>query len=246
MENKGITAREVTAREVRTYLDVSHEGKTLTFVYPMAGPGTYAEVGKQIDSQGLARPTFVQIVSLVHSAWQNPENKYSKEIIQTLKDGCFWGFNGILYVPNEGAYIQDVPKVVNGSVSMDKSDLVKRLEANDPSVRFAEFGFETGEHLSARDLANNEFVIGLVGKEGAYKLAEIAGKYSNNPHVWNFKNVDNKKISVPALCQGFSGWGKFLFLRGDRLDIQCGSHCNWNDSYWGGHALGVFETKKLA
>ncbi|MDP1695775.1 MAG: hypothetical protein Q8L29_02600 [archaeon] len=227
MKNKGLIAKEG-----RIYLDVFHEGETLTFVRFCTGPNTYVEVGEQIEAQNLRKPTFAEITSLAYAAFKNLDNKYSKKIIQTLKDGWFWGFNGILYAPNEGVYIQNLPKVVNGRVSMDKSDLVKRLEAKDHSVRFAPFGFKTGEQ-EARGLAKNEFVIALVGEEGADKLAEMSGNYPKKPQVWSFDNVNNEQVSVPALDE---------YYLGDRLIVN-GLNCVGDR---GGYAFGVFETKKLA
>lgn len=74
------------AKERMTELYAKHEGKDLTFIYPAKGPGTFAQVGEQIDSDRLIRPTMAQTASLAYSAWQNPKDKYSAEVIDILKN----------------------------------------------------------------------------------------------------------------------------------------------------------------
>lgn len=222
MENKGFAVREG-----RTEIDVPHQNGILTSIHPYAGPNTFAKVGEQIDAQKLQRPTYAQTASLVHASWQNKDNKYSQEIIKILKNNWFWGFNGILYVPNEGAFIEDNPKVVCNRVSMDKSALVKRLEAKDSSVRFVPFGFKTREQ-SAKDLAKNAFVIALAGEEGAEKLAEVAGNYSAKPYVNSTNKTDEEIANVSALDADY-------LYGGDRLDVDS---CDYGSSRLG-YAFGV-------
>lgn len=205
MENKGFAVREG-----RTEIDVPHQNGILTFIHPYAGPNTFAKVGEQIDAKNLQRPTYAQTTFLAHTAWQNQDNKYSDEIIKLLKSNWFWGFNGILYVPNKGAFVEDNPKVVDGRVSMNHLALVKRLESGDKAVRFAPFGFKTGEQ-SAKDLAKNAFVIALAGEEGAEKLAEVADNYSAKPYVYSFDKIDQETVRVPAL---YASCGGRLSLRG--------------------------------
>ena len=89
-----------------------------------------------------------------------------------MKDNWFWGFTGNRHVPNEGVYIQDNPQIVDEEVLMNKKDLVKKLDANDPSVRFVPFGFKLGSQ-SALKLAKNPYVIGLAGEEGAGRISML-------------------------------------------------------------------------
>src|SRR3989344_1257429 len=101
-----------------------HNGKKLTFIHPAKGPDTYFNVGEQIREDDLREPTFSENISLVHASWQNPDNQYSKQVINLLRTNLFLGFTGILYAPKKGAYIQDHPKVAgNIIVLMDKRDL---------------------------------------------------------------------------------------------------------------------------
>jgi hypothetical protein len=45
-----------------------------------------------------------------------------------------------------------------------KSDLIRRLESKDKSVRFIEYGYKIGEQ-SSKELENNTFIIALAGKK---------------------------------------------------------------------------------
>jgi len=200
--------------EKSTKLTVNHNGKDLTFVFPPYGPDTYANVGKQIEKDGLSKPTMAETASLVHAAF-NSDDERSKKIIKLMEDKYLWAFTGILYVPNKGAYIQDDPKIRNGMPYMEESDLVKKLEENDPSVRFVSFGYQI-EYLTLKEIGKNKFIIGLAGEEGTQKLAEVAGKHKNNPHLWSFESVDNPLIRVSIVV---SDWGLFDHRLG--VDADC-------------------------
>ncbi len=190
----------IRVREGRTYLDVPHLDSEITFIHPAKGPGTYVEIARQLEEYNLLPPTMAHNSSLVHSAWQNPKEKYSNEIINILRNNWLLCFNGILYEPKEGAYIQDNPKIENGEIIMDKSDLIKRLEANDSSVRFVRFGYKIGEQ-SHSDLERNPFIIGLAGEEGAKKLAETSVNYKLNPYVWSFDFVNGSLVRAASLYE---------------------------------------------
>jgi len=211
-----------------TRLIVPHNGQDLTFIHPKEGPGTYAKVAQEIDNANLARPTMAQTASLVHAA-VNSNNQYSQEVLNTLRQNWMWGFTGTLFVPNKGAYIQDNPEIENRMPVMDQSELIKKLEASDPNVRFVPFGFETGE-MTPRQLEKNKYVIGLAGEEGAEKLAEVADRSKRKPYLWSFESVNEHLTRVSALDSdwGFDG----------RLNVNGGSH--GYVSY--GFAFGVQKT----
>ena len=215
---------QMKVKEGRTELTIDHNNEDLTFIYPSFGPNTYANVQNEIEQAKLEKPTIAQTASLVNSAF-NSNDKYSQEIQKLLKEKWLWAFTGILYVPNEGAYIQDNPEKRNEKPFMEKSSLVKLLEAKDPSVKFVPFGFKT-EKMSPSELARNEFVIALAGEEGADKLAETASKFRNPPYLWSFKSVDEAVTSVSAL---YSYWYSV-----HRLDVD-GNYHGYNRS---GHAFG--------
>jgi hypothetical protein len=183
--------------EGKTRLTVQHKGKNLTFIYPKF-KGIYFYLQEQIERVNLKCPTMSQTVSLIHDVF-NSEEEYSKEIKKLMKNSWFYTFTGNLYVPNKGVYIQDNPKTKNWGILMEESELVKKLEKNDSSVRFVPFGFKIGE-MSTLELAKNQYIIGLVGEEGANKLAEIADKYK--PYLWSFKKVNEKSTKISVLDFG--------------------------------------------
>ena len=170
----------------KSYLIVPHAGGELTFQYP-AFEGTYGSVAKAIDKEGLKRPNSPETASLVYDAFQNPNNKYSKEIIDILNNinnNYFWEFIGNLYLPksgekiNNGVIIEHNPKIKNGKLIMNKNSLIKRLQSKDSNVKFVPFGFKTGEQ-TWQELEKNLYIIARYGKEGAEKIAKVASKYKN-------------------------------------------------------------------
>jgi hypothetical protein len=199
-------------KEGKTELTVQHNGKDLTFQYPNFN-GDYFQLQEQIEKANLKCPNFGQTTSLVHNAF-NSNDKYSEEIKQIMKDAWFYAFTGNLYIPNKGVYIQDNPKIKEGNIFMEESELVKKLEKNDSSVRFVPFGFKT-KTMSALELAKNPYVIGLTGsEENADKLAQIADKHKIIPHLWSFKKVDEKLARVSKL-DAYSNFVDRLFVYGD-------------------------------
>ena len=183
-------------------LTASHNGRDLTFMHPNYGPNTYANVKADIEKDNLRPAIMAETASLVHTAF-NSIDKYSVEIKDLMRDRYLWIFTGILYVPNKGAYLQDAPKTRNGMLFMDESDLIKRLESGDSSVRHVPFGYKT-ESMSPLELGKNPYVIALAGEEGAEKLAQMADKHKRKPYLWSFESVSEPLTRVSALC---SDWG---------------------------------------
>ena len=198
-------SKGMKVKEGRTIITVPHLDEELTFAYPVKGPGTYQNVKKQIDldktPSQLYRPTTAETISLVYSAIQDKDNKYSQEILKILNEKYFWCFTKNRYVPHEGVYIRD-----------DISDKVEE-------ERFVPFGFKVGEQ-STKEFERNPFVITNAGEEGAQKLAEIASELKKIPYVWSCENVDQEIERVTDL---FSYW-----IRG-RLNFDgYGFDVNWN------------------
>ena len=210
----------ISAREGRTYLDVSHGTDTVSFVSPLFGYNTYFSVGDAITQAGLEKPTMAQNASLAHAAWQNPREKYSADIIEKMRSNWLWSFNGIFYVPKEGAYIQDRPAIVGNVLSMSRDELVKKLESRDSSVRFVPFAdICTGQLSDYSDLAKNKFVIALAGAEGADKLAETASHYRRKPYVWALTETASEQKRVASLSSDWDDYYR-LFVYGGRLDVD--------------------------
>lgn len=222
-----MTNKDYKITRARIEVEVPHQKGRVTFAYPAKGFGTYANVQKAIESDDLTAPTMAQTASLVYIANQNPNEPEFKDVTSKLNSNWLWGFNGILYVPNQGAYIQDSPKIVNGKVAMDKSELVKKFESGDKSVRFVPFGFKT-ESQKVSELAKNAFIVALAGEEGAEKLAKVSESYRNSPYLWSFKNVDTEIARVSSL-------GGYY---GVRLVVNGNDYFDNND----GFAFGVCET----
>jgi hypothetical protein len=213
--------KPLRAREGRTDLDITHNGQDLTFVHPSYRPNTYAIVKEAIESAGLKTPTMAESASLVHTAF-NSDDKYSNEIKGTMKDRYLWAFTGTLYVPNRGAYIQDNPQISNGMPYMDSSELERKLEAKDPSVRFVPFGFDI-ESMSPMQLGKNPYVIALAGEEGAEKLAEVADMFKQKPYLWSFESVDEPLTRVSALSSDW-GFDRGLYVDGNNRGDDRGGH----------------------
>ncbi len=203
------TQNQLKVKEGRTQLVATHQNKDLTFLHPAYGPDTYANVKEAIEQDNLKPATMAETASLVHSAF-NSDDEYSEEIKQIMKDRYFWAFTGNLYLPNKGAYIQDNPETRDGMPFMEESNLVKRLEADDSSVRFVPFGYQTGE-MTSLELAKNPYIIALAGEEGAEKLAEIADKHKHNPYLFSFLNsIDHPLTRVSALYSGRNLYGRLV------------------------------------
>ncbi len=213
-------------------ITVPHGKGEITFLAPYFGSGNYTSVRLGIESAGLRMPTYAETVSLAYDALvADRSGKYSETVRNLMKSSWLRASNGILYVPDKGAYIQDSPELKNGQlkngqVKMDESYLVRRLEAKDSSVRYVPFGFKT-EVQTSRELEKNPFVIALAGEEGAAKLGEMADKFRNKPYVWSFGKVDSPTIR-------FAGLGSDRDFGYGRLDVDGGS---WNGG--NGYAFGV-------
>ena len=230
METKNQTLR---VEEGRTELIIQHNEEDLTFIHLYFGPNNYANVQELIETAKLEKPTMSQTASLVHSAF-NSKDKYSLGIQKLLKEKWLWAFTGILYVyvKRKGVYIQDIPEIRNRMPYMNESDLEIKLEKNDPNVRFVPFGFKT-ERMSPKELAKNEFVIGLATEEGADNLAEIAGKFDSQPYLFGLKDVAQSETRVSALD---SDW-----CSGHRLDV----YGDGRGDYRGGCAFGYGQKISL-
>jgi hypothetical protein len=210
----------------RVKLTVPHEGEEITFRYPPISRKTYCDIARGIEEEDLAKPTMAQITSLIYNAWQNPNEEYCKKVIDFL--GYAYNiltFSGIRYVPNEGAYIQDLPEFLNYNIVIpDKESLIKKLEEKDSFVRFVPFGYKIAD-MSSKELENNPFIIGLAGEQGAKKLGQIALKHGSggfNSVLWNYNNVDKEILSISRLCSRYDEFGNhFLGIICTEFDNCC-------------------------
>ncbi|MDP1729177.1 MAG: hypothetical protein Q8L27_03180 [archaeon] len=200
--------KSLIVRGGRIELESELGGKPMVSVYPAKGPETYVNVAQEIINAGLALPRGPETASLVGAAFSDLSNRYSKEIKQTMDNRWLWVFTRDLYMPEKGVYLYDsVDK-------FDESELVKRLEAKDKSVRFVPFGFKAGEQ-TAPDLAKNAYVVAQFGEEGAEKLAKASEKYSRNPKVWTLSADDVREPIQGVSCLGGYCDGCRLLVDGD-------------------------------
>lgn len=170
--------------------------------------GDYFTSTKYYQYNFMAMPTMENMASLVNRSWTNLDYQDSKEIHKGLRNHWIWTSNGNLYVPNKGVYILDPPPIKGNKIAMSESDLIKRLEYNDLSVRFVPFGFKVGE-LSHTEISKNPYVIGLAGEEGAENLAELSSRYRLHPTLWSYENVEEPQTRVSAIG---TGWADSKFL----------------------------------
>ena len=221
----------------KTYLTVPHKNEEVTFQYP-SFRGTYGNVAEQVGKEGLKRPISSETSSLIYDALQNPKGEYESQILDILKDNWFWEFTGNLYLPrsneevSNGVIIEDNPKIVNGRLNMDKKTLIKRLQADDKSVRFVPFGYKI-EAQTLEELGKNPYIVARYGEEGAEKIAKIASQFKNKPYIWSFNFVDEETARMSALLRLW-GFGYRLNVYGDDWDA--------ND---GGHSFGVCAPEKI-
>jgi len=211
-------------------IEVSHQGGRITFVYPAKGPESYVNVHEQITGAGLIAPTMAQTASLVHTAHQNSKEREFAHILDILDNKWLWMFTGNRYIQYKGVYIVDNPGIADGKVVIESElELQKKVEAGNRTVRFVQYGFKTGQQTEL-DLARNRFVIGLAGKEGAEKLADISERYKPMPpYVWSFADVDKETVRVSCLDG---------YYNGHRLSVGGDSY---GDNIYGS-AFGICET----
>jgi len=204
----------------RTKLLVPHENGRTTFLRTHKDPEIhpYFEVQRKGDSNLITPPTMAETISLIYGAF-NSNNFYSREIRDMFTRRRIWGFTGNLFVPDEGVYIQDSPEICDGKLVMNKSDLVKKLEANDKNVRFVPFGYKIGDQ-TPRELRENQYILALAGEEGAEKLAKIANKHKDKPSLLLSDFHEGYLTGFAALT---SEW-----WRANRLTIEGNYYNDWN------------------
>jgi len=227
-QEKGLVVRRVRIRG----LDALHRDGKRTFIYLPCGPNYHVEVAQAVHEAKLSFPLMDENVSLIYSAWQNPDKEYSARVIETLRNYFVLATNGLLYLPKKegedvhnGVLIDDnfdVRKLKDLNKNREKlleykSSLITKLNENDPEVRFVPFGYPTGE---VDNLSNHSLVRGLAGEYGSVKLDEVASKYKEkyrlNTYIASFDGVVTEYLSCSALNSKWFGIG--LFFRGKFLD----------------------------
>ncbi len=145
-------------------------------------------------------------------SYEHKEHLIAKNLviddISFLEDKTFFGYNGNFFVPNKGVYIEDRPKIKRGKMVMDESTLIKSLEKYEKDIRIVPLGFETGE-LPLRRVIKNPYIIGLLGKKGTEKLANLADDRNGRITVMPF-NTSNRYL--PEISFIYFGYNRDTFI----------------------------------
>jgi hypothetical protein len=170
--------------EGRTEIIVPHGGKELKFIYPPVGPGSFSDTGLAITGLNLSRPTLSEIISLIHAAYNEPNQAYSKKIINLLKNNLIWGFTALDGPPvsvvgggtNGRRYSWDNPIIIGprsynayNEIGMEVFGGAKFIYANPLSERFP-YGFTK---IKKEEISGSKLLVSLIGKEATSKLEEI-------------------------------------------------------------------------
>ncbi len=128
---------------------VTEPGKQITFNTSPFGPGSYIEVGNEIDKAGLRRPTIKDTVSLVYSAMQNPDNEYSKQVLRIFNDDWFWAFDRVTpsmdFKPKGELYFKNDCQVDYRNDPPQKDTTIHRILGEAGAKRLAEIIEPRGE-----------------------------------------------------------------------------------------------------
>lgn len=236
---------KVTMQETRqeTRIEFPHLDGMIEAIHPFMRRD-YFILAEQIDSE--QRPTMSETISLIHDAYENPKDDelISSEIKSIMREGLFYAFNGILYIPKEGILFTPNPKFMECAecayfLIMNKDDLMSKLGSKEENgivygsngIRFLKgYNFNT-EFQVASKLARNPFVIALAGEnsydEGlkqADKLSYIAGKYKERPCLFAIKNPERLTKKV-ASVSSYKNSNR-LFIDGDDHGSS-GSGCSF-------------------
>ncbi len=215
-----------------TRFTIPHDGKRLTFIYPPFGLNHTFNNAVAIERADLAKPTFAELTSLL-GAVLPPNDTNRLEILKLIESKWLFAYTGILYVPDKGAYIQDNPKIRGQEIFMEESDLIKKLDEKDPSVRYVPFGFKIGTMIPL-ELRENPFVIGLAGKYGARTLARVAEQHNRMPNLGSYSLVEQPVTAFSVLISFWDSNGE--------LSIRC-----WPGDNRVGYTFGIEKkTRKAA
>jgi hypothetical protein len=189
--------------KITAQISFRHGGMDKIALYPPVR-GTYAQCCQKLSSAGLHFQTFSELVSFLYSAWEtiNGDSNYQffgHEIVRLLNSHWMRCSTVLLYTPKKGLYIDDRPALADGAVTMKERDLVRRLKAGDPAVRFVPYDYQIGEQQTM-SLLKNSLIRGLLGSEEQLeKLAIIGEKGSEYPYIRGLNFVDELTVRVAAL-----------------------------------------------
>ncbi|MEA3329778.1 MAG: hypothetical protein U9Q06_03460 [Nanoarchaeota archaeon] len=251
MEN---STRQFGLKRGQAEITVPHLDDTLTFVFPEKGPGDCDNVGKAIDDAKLARPTFSQDISLLHSIYcdtriqgvqklkKSSEAQHIKDYI--MNDRRLWAFTRLCWTPqtkeyDKGVFVYESPE----DIEVAPEDLVKQLGSteenhviysDDRTIRFVPEEFVKLGECTSSQLRKSSYILALAThKEQAENLAQIAGEfnfafYMSRSYMPGSYMPGSKNVGQPEQKRASlsGGWGGGgLVVDGCSDDDACGCAC---------------------
>mgnify|MGYP003964002525 CR=1 FL=1 len=211
---------------------LSEGRKEIIFIVPITReiyvcPDTYPynEFEDKLNEKDLKIPTSPQTISLFYSAFQNIKGEWEFPVSQNLSY-LNWESTGNLYLPksneevNNGVILEINPLVDGRGLKMNKSKLIKRLQDNDPLVRFVPFGFKIGDQ-SWKELEKNPYVQARYGEEGAERMAKLASSYST-PRLNSFNSISKETRKLSGLSSTHWFGTSYLNLSGNLSKLDKG------------------------
>lgn len=210
------TLTKANIRRGRTEIDVPYKDRTITFIYPAKGLGTYQSVMDQVSLDSLLRPTSSQTIPLVDLALQDKDEPELKDVLAKFKNNYLWASTENLSIPGNRIIVYDN---VDGKMPQTSKELLEMYESKDPRVRFVEGSFET-ESQSISDFVKNPYVIAQFGEEQMDLVAKVAERFKYKPYVNALQNVDREAKRYTALDSDWDGFR--LGVDGCRVDYDDG------------------------
>jgi hypothetical protein len=198
-------------KQRRTTITVPHCGKNISFAVPyFSSSGQQAicscsgqqAIEKQIENEGLLKPTFAETVSLLYSAVQNKHNKYAQQIVDIVSENGILCFNKISYQRNlskegygylpEGIFISDrnlkeTYVSLNwrraGVINLDNLEqnimiraLAEDKECLEKLAKIADItqGMDVYKHYDKANMNLSEFDIGYHVKQTAFPILQLS------------------------------------------------------------------------
>jgi len=143
-------------------------------IKPIVGPGNFQDVNQYIVETGLRLPSFREVVRIVYTAYKNHKIKYFSDLIDSFGRDGFWTSTAALYTDN-GVFIHDHPQRSRKG-HLKASDLINKLKKERNGNYFPYSSFQ-GDYIETSRLAKHNFILALVGKDGAEMLKFIAEKH---------------------------------------------------------------------
>ena len=162
-------------------LRVIHGDKEICFIYKSLTIGIYPAIRMRIEGAGLRMPTASETASLVYSAFQNPKNKYSREIVGLIKDSKFITDTGFLET-KKGFYVKDHPQIKGRSIIMNESELEKELVCSKGELRFDQNRIIRFTSLHSISHYSHQELMLLFDRE-SIKIEKIGENFEKNTYL---------------------------------------------------------------